>query len=261
MKKRLLVSLTAISLALTLAIPAFAAGNGAMEQTQTQSQVQTQISTEDCDQAKLQVRDRLQVKDEAMAQYQQRLQLQDQDGTCFNDTAQHWARQQIQTAYNWGLVNGYPDGTYNPNGNITGTEGVLMMSRMMNCVNTDSAETVTGSDIDWDLVPTWARQQLQEQTALRIMEQCDCYGDQQMNRLQFAVTLAKALGVDPADVPEDTVVFLDQDDIPAEDLGYLYTLRAMGIVQGNNGCFYANQAVTRAEAATMLTRVMDILEE
>ena len=37
--------------------------------------------------------------------------------------------------------------------------------------------------------------------------------------------LAKALGVEPEEVTEDTVVFLDQSEIPQEDLGYISALR------------------------------------
>lgn len=71
--------------------------------------------------------------------------------------------------------------------------------------------------------------------------------------------LAKAAEIDPADVSADTVVFLDQSDIPAQDLGYIETLRTLGIIQGNDGCFSPNRAVTRAEAAVMLMKMLGVL--
>ncbi|MEA4815104.1 MAG: S-layer homology domain-containing protein, partial [Oscillospiraceae bacterium] len=167
---------------------------------------------------------------------------------------------QINSAYCWGLVNGYPDGSFNPDGKISGTGGTLMVSRLINCLNGENSTETTEDSIDWDLVPEWAKEQLQEKTALRIAAQSQCYGETQLNRLQFAVMLAKAAGIEPAEVSADTVAFLDQDDIPAEDLGYIEELRALGIIQGNAGCFYPNQTVTRAEAAVMLIRMLGVIE-
>jgi hypothetical protein len=160
----------------------------------------------------------------------------------------------------WGLVNGYPNGNFNPDGDISGMEGVLMMSRMMNNIAGEDDSTETVEAIDMALVPLWAREQICEAAALRIATQSQFYGEQQLNRLQFATMLAKALGVEAVDVSEDTVVFSDQASIPENDLGYIYALRMLGVIEGNNGEFNANQLVTRAEAAAMLTRVLGILE-
>jgi hypothetical protein len=71
--------------------------------------------------------------------------------------------------------------------------------------------------------------------------------------------LAKALGVEPEEVTEDTVLFLDQSEIPQDYLGYISALRTLGIIQGIDGRFCADQTVTRAEAAAMLTRILEML--
>jgi hypothetical protein len=132
----------------------------------------------------------------------------------------------------------------------------------MNCLNAEDTQTETGTEanIDLSLVPEWAREQIQEGSALKIAAQSQCYGEEQLNRLQFTVMLAKALGVDPEEVSEDSVVFLDQSEIPQEDLGYISALRTLGIIQGTDGCFCADQTVTRAEAAAMVTRILEALE-
>ncbi|MPM04824.1 hypothetical protein SDC9_51105 [bioreactor metagenome] len=274
MKKIWMSVIVSIMLVCSISISAFAAGSGSMTQDQTQDQTQsqtqdraqdqsckqTEVNTADREQARLQIRDRLQISDQAEAQYQDRLQQQDQTRSCFTDTEQHWAREQIGSAYSWGLINGYPNGDFNPDGVISGTEGVLMMSRLMNCLNVEESQADPETSIDLNLVPEWAREQIQEESALRIAAQSQCYGEAQLNRLQFAVMLAKALGVEPEEVTEDTVVFLDQSEIPQEDLGYISALRTLGIIQGTDGCFCADQTVTRAEAAAMLTRILEALE-
>jgi len=273
MKKIWMSVIISIMLVFSISISAFAAGSGSMTQDQTQDQTQsqtqdraqdqsgkqTEVNTADREQARLQIRDRLQISDQAEAQYQDR-QQQDQTRSCFTDTEQHWAREQVSSAYSWGLINGYPNGDFNPDGVISGTEGVLMMSRLMNCLNVEESQADPETSIDLNLVPEWAREQIQEESALRIAAQSQCYGEAQLNRMQFAVMLAKALGVEPEEVTEDTIVFLDQSEIPQEDLGYISALRTLGIIQGTDGCFCADQTVTRAEAAAMLTRILEALE-
>lgn len=228
-------------------------------QAQAQNGQQTEVSAAQREQAKLQVRNRLQISDEANTRYQQRLQQQEQDRSCFSDTDQNWAREQIDSAYCWGLINGYSDGSFNPDGSISGMGGILMVSRLMDCLNGEIGAGTTENSIDWNLVPEWAGEQLQEKTVLSIAAQSQCYGEEKLNRLQFAVMLTKAAEIEPMNVSADTVAFQDQSDIPAEDLGYIEALRTLGIIQGSDGFFHANQTVTRAEAAVMLTRMLGIV--
>lgn len=264
--KKLMAFIISIILICGISIPAFAAGSGSMTKSQNQDRTQdrsceqTEVNATEREQAKLQVRNRLQISDQAETHYQERLQQQNQTRSCFNDTEQHWAREQISSAYSWGLINGYPSGGFNPDGNISGVESVLMMSRLMNCLNAKDGTEVTETNIDWSLVPEWAKEQMREESALNIAAQSQCYGEAQLNRLQFAVTLAKAVGIEPTESLEDAVIFLDQSEIPAKDLGYIDALRTLGVIQGNDGCFCASQTVTRAEAAAMLTRMLEILE-
>jgi len=260
--KKVTAFLISLILICGISTPALAAGPGAMTQSQTQDQScqQTEISAAEREQAKLQIRNQFHISDQANTQYQQRMQQKEQSGSCFNDTDQHWARAQINSAYCWGLINGYPDGGFNPDGKISGMGGILMASRLMNCLNGESSTETAENSIDWNLVPEWAKEQLQEKTTLRIAAQSQCYGETQLNRLQFAVMLAKAAEIEPADVSADTVAFLDLSDVPAEDLGYIEELRILGIIQGNDGCFCPNQTVTRAEAAVMLIRMLGIFQ-
>lgn len=181
------------------------------------------------------LRDKLRITDEAKIQFQDRLRSQVQDQLYFQDIQQHWAREQIRSAYSWGLVIGYPDGNFNPDGKVTGPEAVTMMNRLLQCIAGIDAGAGTAN-------------------------QSQVSGEQQLNRLQFAVTLAKGLGIEQAAVPEDTIVFQDQTGITTADLGYILALKNLGLVAGDNGNFYPSRLVTRAEAAVMLTRVLNVLD-
>jgi hypothetical protein len=262
MKKKLFaIILTVLMLAGTTAT-ALAAGTGDMDRDKTQLQTkdQTCIDQEDQDLLRQQLRDRLHITDPALDAQQDRLRDCDQscDGS-FTDTALHWGGPEIDAAYQWGFVNGYPDGSFRPDKTISGIEGILMMSRMTACLS-GIDEEASEDDVDWNDVPDWAAAQLREQSALRIEAQSQLYGEGELTRLQFALMLANALGIEPAEVTEDTVVFLDQDEIPAGALGFIYALRTMGIMEGSGGYFHPDQPVTRAEAAATLCRVMGILE-
>jgi hypothetical protein len=257
-KKRNLLVSVALLVLLSLTMSVFASpGNPDAPAIQIQQQDRTQTNISDADrlQARQQMTQMLQVSEEALQLRTARMEQAQQ----FSDTVQHWAREQVQNAQAWGLAYGYPDGSFKPDGKITGTEGILMMSRMMNCIAGEDTEGGNAQEIQWENVPEWAREMLQEPAALRIATQSHIYGETQLNRLQFAVALAKGMSIAPMVVPEGTVVFLDQAEIPADALGYIYALRTLGIIEGNEGQFFPGLGVTRAEAATMLNRVMTMV--
>ena len=137
---------------------------------------------------------------------------------------------------------------------------MIMLSRLMKCIDGIDAETGTAGAIDWNLIPQWAEGSMQEPTALRIANQNQFYGEQQLNRLQFAMMLAKSLGIEQSNITEEIEVFMDQTEIDSEHLGYILALRNLGIVTGDGGDFYQTRLVTRSEVAVMMNRVLDILE-
>jgi len=280
MNYRILTSVLAVIMVCSIPTGALGAGSGDMvrEQirAQAQSQTQDQTRSQDCtqlrtqsqlqdqtklqDQDKIQLRQRLHITEEAQLQLQERLHTQDQNQLCFSDIEQHWAREQIRSANNWGLINGNPDGTFNPDGNISGIEGTLMIANMMNCISGINAGAGSMGQINWDIVPIWARERMKETTTLHVAAQNQLYGEQNLNRLNFAVMLAKCVGLEPVTASPGVLEFLDQDKIPSADLGYILALRNYGILAGDNGSFCSPRMVSRAEAAVMLTKVLDILE-
>lgn len=269
MKKKGLSLLTALLLVCSVSVPALAAGNGTPDRGREQSRTQdrTCLQSEDCteerEQARLRLRDRLSVSDGAKARARERLQEKEEAPSCFTDTEEHWAREELRAAYGWGLINGRPDGSFHPDEGVSGTECVLMMARMMNCIADDETESETETEaeaVDWEAVPVWAKEQMREAAALHIAAQSRNCGEHPLSRLQFAVMLARTLGLNPTDVPADTLVFLDQDEIPASDLGCIEALKTLGIIQGSDGCFCGERTVTRAQAAVMLGRLLETLE-
>ena len=49
----------------------------------------------------------------------------------FPDVVGHWAEQDIQNVANKGWINGYPDGSFKPNNNLTRAEAITVINRML----------------------------------------------------------------------------------------------------------------------------------
>jgi len=232
-----------------------------LQQTGTQIQdrdrIQSNINEEDQLLAREEIHNRLHIN------YQAYLQMKEMEEKSleyqFRDLENHWAKNEVKLGLIWGLVKGYPDGLFRPDNPITGTEGVLLLSRMMNCITNMEAELNQSGTIDWDLVPIWAREQLGEEIPQRIALLSQNYGIDQLTRIQFSLMLAKALGIESTSIPEGVIVFLDDHSMSKEQLGYIYTLRTLGILQGNMGEFMPFNRLTRGEAVAMMSRVMNML--
>ena len=56
----------------------------------------------------------------------------DKTAAKFSDIATHWARDEISIAYNNGWINGYPNGTFGPQRDITRAETMTLVNRVLN---------------------------------------------------------------------------------------------------------------------------------
>lgn len=203
-----------------------------------------------------QFQDRLRILDEQREQFQERARTHSSGQSCFNDVEEHWAKEQIQSSYDWGFVGGFPDGSFLPNSPTTGTQSILMVRKLIQCFDGLTYDNEVSEEIDWDVVPAWAKAQMQESTTQQIAKMSENYGTENTSRLEFALLLAKSLKIEKMDFDKDKNYYLDQNAISASDLGYVLALREMGIISGSNGRFYPNREITRAEVAVILNRVM-----
>lgn len=208
-----------------------------------------------------QLRDKLNITDAARLQKQDRYSMRDMEQICFNDIEGHWGREQIRLAYYWGLANGFPDGSFSPNSHTTGTQSVLMIRHLVGCFDALEYQEAAGPAIDWELVPTWALDAMQEKTTEQIALMSRNYGKENISRLHFALMLAKSLKIEKMDYDQAGEYYLDQDEMTADDLGYVLALREMGLISGSGGRFYPEREITRAEVVVILNRVIALAEE
>lgn len=88
------------------------------------------------------------------------------------------------------------------------------------------------------------------------------YPEQTVSRLEFLVMAMQAMGV--GSVPSvSSTGFTDDADIPSEYKGYVSAAYSLGFVKGSTNdkgelCLLPNDTITRAEAAVVLRRMVDV---
>ena len=176
----------------------------------------------------------------------------------FNDIAGHWGEPFIFEAGCQGIVQGYPDGSFNPDRPITRAEFVVMLAGLFQWG--DAEATISFSDLAGR--EHWAGQAIAQAAAAGIVSG---YPDGRfepeatITRAEMAVMIARALGLG-ADAGA-TASFADDADIPAWAKSAVGSIHRLGIVIGRGGNNFApDGAATRAEAAVMLLRAADIRE-
>lgn len=203
----------------------------------------------------------------------------------FSDTGNHWAGPVIEKMSAIGLLNGYDDGTFRPDASITQDEAVVLIMRI---TSDDTAENKNGGtpedepgeneDEPGDAeytgdepedgsevevpgeIPGWAKGPVMKAARKGLINMNRFHSQVQASRVQVAVMIAKALGLKPVDVAD--MPFKDGTLISPEDAGYVMALYKEGIIKGTpGGMFNPNSAITRAEMAVILERIVSNITE
>ncbi|WP_415840005.1 S-layer homology domain-containing protein, partial [Paenibacillus endophyticus] len=173
----------------------------------------------------------------------------------FNDISGHWAAINIKLAVNKGIVSGYPDGTFRPNAAVTRAEFVVML---MNALK-PKADMAHISFTDSAKIAPWAKEAVARAVQAGIIEGFEDSSfrpNKAVTRLETVVMIARALDL-KADV-NSTTGFVDDHQIPNWAKGAVAAMKNSGLVRGKsiNG-FAPNDKTTRAEAATILLRMLE----
>lgn len=204
-----------------------------------------------------------------------------------SDIQGHWAQDSIEQAVNDGWVNGYPDGTFRPDGTITRAEFVKMVLDAINLtpnsstalwlkensVSVKDPRTLTpyspaaflDMDTNWLTTQGW----LDVAVNFGLVVPSD-YSSRQfqpskaITRYEIAVMVDRAMGkVYPASQPlTEALPFSDADQIPEWVRGYISEAVKAGVLTGYpDGTFGHSKSATRAEAVVMVQRMLDYTRE
>lgn len=177
----------------------------------------------------------------------------------FTDIAGHWANSAILSAAGKHLVSGYPDGTFKPDADITRAEFTVMLANALKLEGSSSAPAFA-DDVQ---IGKWAKQAIANAVEAGIV---GGYADgsfrpnARITRAEMAAMVARALKLS-ADA-DATTGFADNKDIPNWAKGAIEAVREQGIMNGRGGNkFVPNGTATRAEAVTLLVRILELGEE
>ena len=190
--------------------------------------------------------------------------------TTYKDLTGHWAKTYLEDLAGRGLMTGYSDGTMRPDSNMTTCQLLVLLSRMYSL--TDAQKAVIEDDYGAavqaavDSSSSWAYENLDICLAAGIvtadeLKTLNLSGS--VNKEEFALFLTRAMQLsdEAASLPASSLTYQDAASITEVCRGSVAELATLGIVKGNTkNQFLPASSVTRAVAATMISRALDYLE-
>ena len=184
------------------------------------------------------------------------------------DTKDNWARDAIQAMTQAGYLSGYADNTFKPSAQITREQAAAIYGKVLqhNLNEQELADIVTKeastsySDVEAD---RWSSSAIKLVSAAGVMEGTSKTAftpSKTMDREQFvasAASLAKKLNISTP-VKTEKVTFKDEASISSAYLADIQYMAQRGIIaSGATENFNPKQPVTRAQAATILNRMLN----
>ena len=167
--------------------------------------------------------------------------------TTFSDVTNdyEWAASSIQKLSEQNIVNGYPDGTFRPEQNITRAEFAKLITMMFAPSEEVVYEDVSEQDWYYDYVSKSGRYFLFENTF-----------SPNNNITRQEVAYALYIALEYTDAPMDrSIPFSDLEQVNDEYLPAVKTLAREGLLNGYpDGSFGPEKEITRAEIVTVLDR-------
>lgn len=192
----------------------------------------------------------------------------------FSDIAEpqyDWCAPQIEEMSAAGYINGYEDGTYRPDNQVTKLEGIALFARAMGSTDENNDEIMELAHEQFDSALTasslaWGEDELAYMMYKGALTAADLItyinGDAKnlpMTRGEAAVIITKAMGGESTATSDSAVSlhYKDAREIPTNILQYVKFVTDEGIMNGIDDAFCASETVTRSQIAVMLSRVIE----
>lgn len=172
--------------------------------------------------------------------------------TTFSDVSGHWAAESINTLAKSGILNGYEDGTFKPQGNVTRAEFLCALLKALNV----ETKTYVGNFSDMNTNDWYAGfvQAAIDSGIVNGFEDGTFGADRLITREQMATILAKALGL----TETTDLAYADNGQISQWAKDGVAKVTAAGIMQGKEANNFASlDNATRAEMATIINRILN----
>lgn len=182
-------------------------------------------------------------------------------GKSFTDVKEKdWFYEALNNVVDRGIIDGYPDGTFKPQENISRAEFTKVIVAAL------GLDTVEGNAFV-DTEKHWAKDVINTAIENHIIDRTE-YGysyipDEKITRIEMAKMVVRALGFekDAEGKAGKKTKFIDNFAIKDADKGYVVIASENGVVNGyTNNTFQPNGKATRAEAAQMLVNMLKVIE-
>ena len=172
----------------------------------------------------------------------------------FTDTAGHWASSAIDKwSQEYGIIQGYEDGSFRPDNSITRGAFAGIMDRFMKYQEVSPADTFT------DTAGTYWEEPILKLHAAGVYlgNNGQALSTDTITRQQAVTMIARAFGITSQ---TSTLTYLDEAQIADYARPYVAEMTARGYINDSaNGYFRPTEAITRAEIVNILNNMVDML--
>lgn len=177
----------------------------------------------------------------------------------FSDIEGHKYKSFIEKAVSQGITEGYPDGTFQPEGKVTRAEFAVLLMKALKI-------EVPGRQLtfkDRDTIPEWASERVAQafQTGTILGYPDGTF--QPKGNITHAEMVSMVMKSSGALLSEGETKFTDDVHIPKWARAAVYAAENKGIIVADEwgGVFSSSRLSTRAEAVTSIVRLLDWLAE
>ncbi len=173
----------------------------------------------------------------------------------FADITKHWAEASIVKAVAAGFVNGYEDGTFKPNAEVTRAEFAVMLSKAFGLQGSGAESAFT----DGAQIGSWAKKGIAQAVEAGIIKG---YADgsfrpkAQISRSEMVAMVVRAKKLETSNTA--ATAFTDDKRIPSWAQGAVNAAVQLNLISGRgNNKFVPDGTASRVEAVTLLLRALE----
>jgi hypothetical protein len=174
-----------------------------------------------------------------------------------SDTKGHWAEKTIGKFVRLKVIDGYEDGTFQPDGKITRAEFAAMIERVFN-IGSSANHSLALNDID----SHWAKDVIENLASAGVIagyEDGTFRPDQTISREEMVVILSRVVNLSKLDKDASKGNLTDLADASSYAMNQIKEAAEAGIINGKeDGIFDPHGNSTRSEALTVILNALNL---
>lgn len=178
----------------------------------------------------------------------------------FNDmTKDMWSYDAVEKLREKGIVSGDENGCFNPENNIKREEFLKMLMNALEIDVQDDLEN-TFDDVEED---AWYKNYVLTSKKLGIINGIadNMFGvSNNITRQDMSVMISRILESMGTTLDDSSEMFTDNGNISDYAVSSVYKMKNLGIIKGYDNMFYPKNNLTRAEAASVISGLLDYLD-